>query len=252
MKESHTGRNEHLVQAIARACLSKLGLRTNAAGLLLTPVPYSAVARCITEDCPWIEFHDDYSNSKASLKAEAKTDREERQQGKYQPYSMDPCNSQPIFDLKGSRIEAVSGNRTYNGDSTRTLTDILDSKECKRFFAIVHSFKGSQPHVIADLHALIQKPQLHEVQDVLPLVQTRAIHPEELAAYLSEDSAQTTAPTTNAASSVVNDFAGIAAMSRNRSLTDSPNTADPSTPSAAIEAVLDQYFASFSGAIAQS
>ena len=193
IKESQSGQNGDLVRAVARACLSgSHGFKACANGFVLTPVPYSAVAEHIRADCPGISFRNDCSSATLDEEDSDNEEGEDAEEQQYHYYQDSYASSYSNQYTHDSDEESDDCDSNQDDDAAWTLTQLLDSDDCQRFFMVLRSFKGSQPYVIADLHALIERPQLDELRDVLPSVHTRAVHPDQLTHMTKQKAASDT------------------------------------------------------------
>lgn len=60
-----------------------------------------------------------------------------------------------------------------------TLTNLLQTKQCRKYFDVLWGPEGTQPYVIVDLLALMSKNQLPCAQQLLQTVQTVRAHPKD-------------------------------------------------------------------------
>lgn len=158
--KSHSTEGGILVRAIASAFFdSEHGLQACAKGYLMAPVSYSVVAWYIRRDTD-VKFVDDFVNWHAT---------------------------EDDAIIKQDDLRNLTANRQDEGNDMPDLTSLLEtSRGCKHFFTVLHSQDSSQqtpqqsqPYVIADLQALIERSQLQKVQDVLSQVQCLSVHPED-------------------------------------------------------------------------
>ena len=175
--KSRSTEDDFLVRAVAHAFFdSEDGLQECAAGYLLAPVSYSAVAWHIRHNTD-LSFDDDFDNWYLN------------EDGVDEQLS-DDCSAPPP--------------QTYpvdEGNDMPDLTSLLEGdEECQRFFIILRSpnsnlqiLRESQPYVTADLHALIHGYQLQRVQDIMPRVHALVVHPED-PAYQAEFNRLATTP----------------------------------------------------------
>lgn len=151
VRKSRGSHSEDLVRAIARACLSVPGFQACATGYLMLPASFSRIAWYIRNDCPDYSFIDDFDNTLA--------DSSDRQGNEYD------------YSDQNHHMHDTAADEW-------TLTNLLELKQCQRYFTILHRSDSSQPYVAANLQALIAKPQLPKVQDLLPIVHTVTVHPD--------------------------------------------------------------------------
>lgn len=165
MMKSYSAPDEFLVRAVACAFLDEEhGLQACATGYLLPPVSYSLVAWYIRQNTE-LKITDDFDNSYAS--------------------QYDAVEEQ---NMQNSSANLPGIEHSFDaGDDMLDLTTLLeDQAECKRCYKVLRSPKSnlqtvneSQPHVIADLHALITGYHLQKVQDLLPQIHVLTVHPED-------------------------------------------------------------------------
>ena len=164
IQKSHGSNTEKVVRAVARACLTMPeGFQACNTGYLVTPVSYSRVARCIRQD-----FADDFTNP---LKNSSDSEDEEG----YNHYYTDDTD----YD-----------------ETSWILTGLLCTKQCSRYFKFLRK-PPRPPYVIADLSFrsfLVVQNQMRNVQDVLPLLHTVSIHPDDPAYANQCARLKTTAP----------------------------------------------------------
>ena len=83
----------------------------------------------------------------------------------------------------GYRLDAVSSTvigaqlKEVHGGFTGKLLTNLRSDECHRYFRLIEGPSGTQPGVLANLSALVQKPHQSEIRRILESVQVNAVHP---------------------------------------------------------------------------
>lgn len=207
VSKSRGSETEALVRAIARACLLVPGFRACAAGYLTPPASYSRVAWFIRNDCPEYEFTDDFENSITSS-----TGNQNGEHDNDDAYSDDKSDSDDDYtdaqhdsDDDYTDAQYDSDEASSDQDSAEegwTLTDLLELKQCQRYFTILHNPNSSQPWVSANWQALVNKPHLKKVQDVLPIVHTVPFHPDNPAFPKYCSKLTTTQPAASSAAQV--------------------------------------------------
>ncbi|KAA6421238.1 MAG: hypothetical protein FRX49_08937 [Trebouxia sp. A1-2] len=83
----------------------------------------------------------------------------------------------------GYRLDAVPSTligtelkETHGGFTGKLLTN-LRSQECQRYFRLIDGSPGTQPGVLANLSALVQKPHHADIVRILKKVEVNAVHP---------------------------------------------------------------------------
>ena len=157
--KSHSTEGDMFVRAVAKAFFDEEhGLHACPTGYLLAPVSYSVVAEYIRLETDW-----GFANGFAPAHA----------------IKEDAAIEDTLYE---------SGvNLWGRGNDMPDLTHLLENHpDCKRFFTLLRSPNSdeqtsqvAEPHVIADLHALIEGGQLQKVQDLLPQVHYLTVHPRD-------------------------------------------------------------------------
>lgn len=164
--KTNSSKDDLLVRAVAHAFFdSTHGLQGCATGYQLPPVSYSVVAWYIRQE-PELGFIDEISDH----------------------HAYDDEDAVPEQGKLDSGVMAYSHDQMPSLDLTSLLQDDLG---CLRCFKILspHSNpqipREAQPHVIADLNALVKGQQQQKIQDLLPRVRCLTVHPED-PAYVTE------------------------------------------------------------------
>ena len=147
VNKSHGSASEAVVRAVTAACLHEglLNLWTHYA---MVPVKYSIVSSFLRKECPMEKFWPDWDSEAEDRPGYIKNYHEACNKYGMERYDTNGnyCSSGD-YDVRGAYIGALYAGNEFH--APWTLTNILQTKMCKKYFTVLPGPLRYQPEVIA-------------------------------------------------------------------------------------------------------